>query len=128
MDDLIAQMRRDFNRLAAFRIDSGEWQQQDAEELGLTIRALITGNDEDLIRSWATWCAEQSASYHGPIPPRSARCAHACTTCRHLTRPGRAEPGYCAKRPDLPAAYGAGHPLHCLPTDKGATCPAWSQS
>jgi hypothetical protein len=45
-----------------------------------------------------------------------------CRICRHRTRPGHAEPGYCALRTDTPHAYGPGHPLHRLPDDGDADC------
>ena len=49
-----------------------------------------------------------------------------CLTCAGRLRPGLAFPGYCARRPDLPGAYGPGHPLHELPADAGAACSAWA--
>lgn len=48
-----------------------------------------------------------------------------CRSCAHFARPGRAD-GYCGSdRPDLPPAYGPGHPLRQLPADRGASCPAF---
>ncbi|MDD2742339.1 MAG: hypothetical protein PHV02_08700 [Rhodocyclaceae bacterium] len=122
---LIDAMRADFNRLAAFRIALGEWKQADAQEIGLAIRAIIAGKDTELIAAWAGWCAELVATYHGPTPINSRPCAHACTSCRHLTKPARSD-GACAQRTDLPPAYGPGHPLHLLPADGGSTCQLWS--
>lgn len=48
-----------------------------------------------------------------------------CSTCRHRKRPGRADPGYCSAREDLPGAYGLHHPLRRLPDDQGATCASY---
>ena len=54
--------------------------------------------------------------------PQSA--ALGCSTCRHRKRPGLSA-GYCGGgRDDLPAAYGAHHPLRQLPADQGANCPS----
>lgn len=123
MDDQIERMRRDFARVLAFRLASGEWGAVDADDIGLTIRAVIAGKDAALVSAWAAWCAAEAASYFGPAPslPRALG-PTACKTCRNLARLG---PGYCAERPDLPPAYTDGHPLHQLPPDLGAACAVW---
>ena len=51
--------------------------------------------------------------------------ARNCSTCRHRKRPGRADPGYCSGRDDLPKAYGDHHPLRKLPADLGASCASY---
>lgn len=68
---------------------------------------------------------------HGPdssryaVPGGSGRKdARSCESCRHVRRPGLAD-GYCDGRGDLPPAYGAGHPLHLLPDDRGVSCDRW---
>lgn len=68
MSDRIDQMRRDFNRLLAFRLHRGEWTKADADEHGLAIKAAIDSGDETLINQWAGWCAGQAASEYGPMP------------------------------------------------------------
>lgn len=50
--------------------------------------------------------------------------ARNCASCRHVRRPGHAD-GYCGGREDLTPAYGAGHPLHLLPDDRGVSCDRW---
>lgn len=127
INDLIATLRQDFNRLAAFRVASGEWQPADAQEIGLTIRAIIAGKDAALITAWAGWVAALVTTYHGPAPVIPRASAHVCTSCRHLTQPGK-RAAYCATRNDLPPAYGPGHPLQHLPADSGASCAQWSQA
>lgn len=67
--------------------------------------------------------AVEAALLHQAVPA-----ATACRTCRHLRRPGRADPGYCSGREDLPHAYGAGHPLRRLPADHEAACGAWDSA
>lgn len=47
-----------------------------------------------------------------------------CASCTHLGRPGLSD-GYCGGRPDLPFAYGPGHPLRQLPADGGLGCGTW---
>ena len=55
--------------------------------------------------------------------PQSA--ARGCSACRHCKRPGLSA-GYCGGgRDDLPAAYGAHHPLRRLPDDQGASCTSY---
>ena len=45
-----------------------------------------------------------------------------CASCGHSRRPGGVV-RYCGgDRPDLPTAYGAGHPLRRLPDDQGCCC------
>lgn len=64
-------------------------------------------------------CEEASA-------PGERRLERRCRTCAHCRRPGLSD-GYCGGvRPDLPPAYGPGHPLRRLPTDRGADCDAWA--
>lgn len=48
----------------------------------------------------------------------------ACRDCEHFAQPGKSD-GYCARRNDLPRAYGANHPLRKLPADDGASCNQW---
>ena len=43
-----------------------------------------------------------------------------CLDCSHIRKPGTM--AYCSARPDLPPAYGEGHPLRQLPPDNGNTC------
>lgn len=43
----------------------------------------------------------------------------------HFARPGLSD-GLCGGRPDLPFAYGPGHPLRKLAADLGADCHAWA--
>lgn len=97
----------------------------DAEEHGLIVRAVIAGKDGALVKQWAAWAAKEVSNYFGPTPVEAPPRAHACTTCRHLTKPGRSD-GNCAERLDLPFTYSPGHPLHDLPTDGGASCTEWS--
>ena len=123
MDDAINRMRHDFGRILAFRLALGEWSAADADDVGLAIRAAIDTRDAALIASWAVWCATLASAYVGPTPeiPRTKQ-TPACATCGHRARLGV---GYCAQRTDLPPAYSAGHPLHQLPPDLGASCAAW---
>lgn len=125
MDSLIRQMRQDFNRLMAFSLENGDWTRADANEIGTAVRAVMAQADEAAVKSWAQWLKTEAAKHYGPAPALIPRHAHACTTCRHLTKPGRVETGYCAQRIDLPPAYTEGHPLHQLPTDQGASCAMW---
>ena len=127
MSELIATLRQDLNRLAAFRIASGEWQPAEAQEIGLTIRAIIAGKDADTITAWAGWVSGLGATYHGPTPIIPRPGTHVCTTCRHWTKRGKLD-AYCATRNDLPPVYGPGHPLQHLPADSGASCAQWSQA
>lgn len=53
------------------------------------------------------------------LPP-----ATGCTSCTHSRKPGGVT-RYCSARPELPPAYGDGHPLRCLPDDGGADCKHW---
>jgi hypothetical protein len=46
-----------------------------------------------------------------------------CDTCENSRKPGASR--YCCARPDLPPAYGEGHPLRKLPDDDGADCEQW---
>lgn len=50
--------------------------------------------------------------------------ATGCTSCTHSRKPGGVT-RYCSARPDLPPAYGDGHPLRCLPDNDGAKCQQW---
>ncbi len=46
--------------------------------------------------------------------------AQDCRHCRHFSRPGLSDPGYCgAGLPGLELVYGV---LHALPADHGADC------
>jgi hypothetical protein len=54
------------------------------------------------------------------LMPTATRCA----SCTHSRKPGGVA-RYCSTRPDLPTAYGDGHPLRCLPDDDGADCGHW---
>lgn len=45
-----------------------------------------------------------------------------CASCRHSRRPGGVVLCCGADRPDLPLAYGVGHPLRRLPDDQGHCC------
>lgn len=47
-----------------------------------------------------------------------------CPTCKHSRKPGASR--YCCARPELPPAYGDGHPLRQLPDDGGADCGQWA--
>lgn len=127
-DQLRDQMRTDLNRVVSFRRTNGEWTKEEADECGLAIRAALQSGDQTLIDQWAEWCKRTAATYFGPVPPLPIRYAHACTTCLNRTKPGKSDPGYCAERPELPAAYGPSHPLRQLPTDAGASCPHWKYS
>jgi len=49
--------------------------------------------------------------------------ATTCTTCSISRKPGASR--YCCARPELPPAYGEGHPLRKLPDDDGADCEQW---
>lgn len=71
--------------------------------------------------------AEPLAEVRTPVSAEFRICegAQRCRSCRHLTRPGRAD-GYCAERIDLPHAYGADHPLRQLPADGGEDCRQWA--
>lgn len=59
--------------------------------------------------------AEWAAAFS---PPTS------CITCTHTRRPGGVA-RYCSARPELPPAYGEGHPLRQLPDDGGVDCGQW---
>lgn len=113
MNALIDQMRADFGRVMAFRLDRGEWSWADVDEIGLAIRAIVAGGDAELIKAWAAWVAELSASEYGPVPALPHRGPTACLTCRHVLPPGRPGSGDCYVRTDAP------------PDDLGATCPDW---
>lgn len=47
-----------------------------------------------------------------------------CDTCENSRKPGASR--HCCARPDLPPAYGEGHPLRHLPDDGGADCGRWA--
>jgi hypothetical protein len=47
-----------------------------------------------------------------------------CASCTHSRKPGGVS-RYCSARPDLPPAYGEGHPLRQLPDDDGEGCGQW---
>lgn len=47
-----------------------------------------------------------------------------CASCAHTRKPGGVTL-YCCFRPDLPPAYGDGHPLRQLPDDGGGNCGRW---
>ena len=51
----------------------------------------------------------------------AARVIDSCKFCAHHRRPGIGN-RYCGGRPDLPLAYGPGHPLRRLPADLGDSC------
>lgn len=58
-----------------------------------------------------------------PEPPRPVM---DCTTCTNSRRPGGVA-RYCSARPELPPAYGDGHPLRLLPDGGGAECGQWQE-
>lgn len=56
-----------------------------------------------------------------PEPPKPVM---DCATCTNSRRPGGVA-RYCCARPNLPPAYGGGHPLRLLPDDGGVSCGQW---
>lgn len=105
-------------------------EQPEPLEMVLTIYADDTSQEAiGLARSdpdGALACHRATAAERGLSVPMQVSTGtapvQACKSCRHLTRPGRAEPGYCDQRDDRHKAYGDGHPLRKLPCDQGATC------
>jgi hypothetical protein len=92
---------------AAYSFTPGE----QAEALALAL------NDVDAaLMSYRAMAAEKGIT---PVVPTS------CTTCKHQRRPGGVA-HYCSARPDLPPAYGDGHPLRLLPDDGGVGCGEWN--
>jgi hypothetical protein len=61
----------------------------------------------------------------GESAPAKAPHEHTCRNCEHFAQPGLSD-GLCGGRPDLPPAFGPGHPLRQLPADHGADCQAWA--
>lgn len=61
----------------------------------------------------------------GKSAPAKATHEHTCRSCGHFARPGLSD-GLCGGRPDLPPAFGPGHPLRRLPPNHGADCHAWA--
>ena len=53
--------------------------------------------------------------------PEKTHVIDSCRFCAHHRRPGIGN-RYCGGRPDLPLAYGPGHPLRRLPADLGDSC------
>lgn len=54
--------------------------------------------------------------------------AKSCETCAHAARPGLRNLHCGGDRPDLPPAYGPGHPLRKIPGDGGASCGRWQST
>ena len=72
------------------------------------------------------WKAKQRAKSPPVLTSKSSAILRACTTCKHLKKPGKSS-GYCGGgREDLPKAYGANHPLRKLPQNRGANCEKWA--
>jgi hypothetical protein len=126
LDSLRDQMRTDLNRIVSARLANGEWTKADADEVGEAIRATLNSGDRLLISQWAGWCKTTAATYHVPMPIPQIRPAHVCTTCAHLTRVGKSDPGYCAQPIDTPFAYCPGNHLRRLPDDRGSACQYWN--
>lgn len=104
--------------LEAIYADDTEADRQEAIGLALA-------DPDGALTCYRAIAAERGLSVSKPVSTETAP-AHLCRTCRHRATPGRAEPGYCAQREDLPKAYGGGHPLHHLPADGGTACPKWA--
>lgn len=86
---------------------------------------LALADPEGALTCYRAIAGERGLSVSMPVSTETAP-AHLCRTCRHRTTPGRADPGYCDQRADLPKAYGVHHPLHRLPADGGIDCPIWA--
>lgn len=58
MDKMIERMRLDFQVAVVWC----GWSEEDQAELGAEIKAAIESGDQDAIKAWANWLAEQSGS------------------------------------------------------------------
>lgn len=77
--------------------------------------------------SHTSFYAPDGGGLPGESAPAEVPHEHTCRSCEHFARPGLSD-GLCGGRPDLPLAYGPGHPLRKLPADLGAECYAWELS
>lgn len=61
MDALIAKMRADWVVVAAARRESGDWTEQDEQEIGEAIKAAVAAKDRNVLACWSRWLADLSA-------------------------------------------------------------------
>lgn len=61
MDALIAKMRADWVVVAAARRETGDWTQQDEQEIGEAIKAAVAAKDRNVLACWSRWLADLSA-------------------------------------------------------------------
>lgn len=107
----------------------------EADEIMALVRAIFANDTDDdraeamaaalddpngALLCYRTIAKDRGIAIAAPVAGR----AKACRCCQHFARPSKSE-GYCGGRDDLPLAYGANHPLRCLPADGGASCNQW---
>jgi hypothetical protein len=61
MKEIIAKMRADFVLIGEDRIQSGQWTEQDFEDIGAAIKEAIDSNEPTQVLTWARWLADLSA-------------------------------------------------------------------
>lgn len=61
MEQLIAKMRADWPLIAESRRATGDWTEQDEQEIGAAIKAAVDSKDAAVIAMWARWLADLSA-------------------------------------------------------------------
>ncbi len=61
MDALIAKMRADWVVVAAARRESGDWTEQDEQEIGEAIKRAVAAKDRNVLACWSRWLADLSA-------------------------------------------------------------------
>lgn len=61
IERIIDKMRADWPVVEEDRITSGQWSQEDADEVGAAIKAAIVANDTTMILLWARWMADLAA-------------------------------------------------------------------
>lgn len=61
MKEIIEKMRTDFVLIGDHRIKSGEWTEQDFEDVGAVIKTAVASNEPTQILTWSRWLADLSA-------------------------------------------------------------------
>jgi hypothetical protein len=109
-----------FEERAAILEFDGGLSREEAEKVAAQQQETATSTIEDCQQDREAWAYFLGHVAELPKPGQ-------CRTCEHLRKPGLSD-GYCARREDLPLAYGEHHPLRQCPADGGASCQEWRDS